>query len=236
MLEAQDTARPFRETWRSYRLAMAIARLVWWLARRSRSVRIWSAGCHFAQVRAITRSPTTLIQTASRPWISRWLAYGLAGIPPETIVLFIGDPPEEPRIGRGRETLEEAFLEAHAVRCGAYARKSTWSHGVGQAWPRRLQKPAHVRDLLRSEPHCAGWQRPGLACMPRSLLMPDTARLDTKTRVASLDASRRCHGRLGWLCLEHDPGITRVVRVPRLASLDELPQWCNVLRDSDETE
>jgi exopolysaccharide biosynthesis polyprenyl glycosylphosphotransferase len=60
-----------------------------------------------------------------------------------------------------------------------------------------------------------------------TLLKLRTMAVDAEARRAELLAQSKDPG---WLHLEHDPRITRVGRLLRLASLDELPQLWNVLK------
>jgi exopolysaccharide biosynthesis polyprenyl glycosylphosphotransferase len=70
-------------------------------------------------------------------------------------------------------------------------------------------------------------ERIGRGAVRFRLLKLRTMALDAEARRAELLAQSKDPG---WLHLEHDPRITRVGRLLRLSSLDELPQLWNVLR------
>jgi exopolysaccharide biosynthesis polyprenyl glycosylphosphotransferase len=72
------------------------------------------------------------------------------------------------------------------------------------------------------------WQeRIGRGAVRFRLVKLRTMALDAEARRAELLAQSKDPG---WLHLEHDPRVTRVGRLLRLSSLDELPQLWNVLR------
>jgi exopolysaccharide biosynthesis polyprenyl glycosylphosphotransferase len=70
-------------------------------------------------------------------------------------------------------------------------------------------------------------ERIGRGAVRFRLVKLRTMALDAEARRAELLAQSKDPG---WLHLEHDPRITRVGRLLRLSSLDELPQLWNVLR------
>jgi exopolysaccharide biosynthesis polyprenyl glycosylphosphotransferase len=70
-------------------------------------------------------------------------------------------------------------------------------------------------------------ERIGRGAVRFRLVKLRTMTLDAEARRAELLAQSKDPG---WLHLEHDPRITRVGRLLRLSSLDELPQLWNVLR------
>ncbi len=70
-------------------------------------------------------------------------------------------------------------------------------------------------------------ERIGRGAVRFRLVKLRTMALDAEARRAELLAQSKDPG---WLHLEHDPRITRVGRLLRLGSLDELPQLWNVLR------
>jgi exopolysaccharide biosynthesis polyprenyl glycosylphosphotransferase len=70
-------------------------------------------------------------------------------------------------------------------------------------------------------------ERIGRGAVRFRLVKLRTMAIDAEARRAELLAQSKDPG---WLHLEHDPRITRVGRLLRLSSLDELPQLWNVLR------
>src|SRR6185295_2661278 len=69
--------------------------------------------------------------------------------------------------------------------------------------------------------------RVGQGGRPFELVKFRTMDVDAEERMEQLLAQSRDPG---WLKLDHDPRITRVGRFLRLTSLDELPEFWNVLK------
>jgi exopolysaccharide biosynthesis polyprenyl glycosylphosphotransferase len=86
---------------------------------------------------------------------------------------------------------------------------------------------ALVIKLDSPGPVLFGQERIGQGGRRFRLLKLRTMVADAESRRAALVARSKDPG---WLHLEHDPRITRVGRLLRLTSLDELPQLWNVLR------